>query len=247
MRKRRLLWFVAAVFFATLTISHATAQTKTVTGKVTIGIHKMDLESDGLYVFTVEGKGFRPRAQIKPGFGSFRPVGSFTSKTIQAVFVPEKNGAHTLFVLPDIFSLSGNSGETFEYTFTMKRLVLEEKPLLEKNETLVAADPPFKRGGFVQRKHHKAYKLKMVAGTTYLIDLMRRGPGFGKGGLDDPYLYILDAKGEMVGRDDDGGKGLNSQLVFEPEATGSYQIIASGLSDALGDFTLRVQASKQGQ
>src|SRR6185295_5719868 len=104
----------------------------------------------------------------------------------------EKN---TIIIAPDLFSLPGKG--PFDYTLDVKPVPLAEKPLLDVNDELVAADPPFK-GQFDNRPHHKSYALKLKAKQFVVID-MKEGKGL------DHYLYLLDKDGKTVAQDDDGG------------------------------------------
>ena len=71
------------------------------------------------------------------------------------------------------------------------------------------------------------FAVELVAGKTYTVDL--RGSGTGDGTLNDPYLQgIYDADGNLISgtTDDDGGEGVNSQLMFTAAADGTYYIAA---------------------
>jgi hypothetical protein len=57
----------------------------------------------------------------------------------------------------------------------------------------------------------------------------------------DPYLELLDASGETIAFDDDGGNGLNSLLIHVFEKAGTYTISAQGFGESQGDYTLRVR------
>src|SRR3990172_12348870 len=46
----------------------------------------------------------------------------------------------------------------------------------------------------------------------------------------DALLVVQDANGLEVGRDDDGGGGLNSLLTFSPAQDGTYSIIVGSFS-----------------
>ncbi len=89
------------------------------------------------------------------------------------------------------------------------------------------------------------FKVTLVAGTTYRIDL--EGSPTGRGTLYDPYLRgVHDAQGNLIPgtTDDDGGQGWNSRLEFTPDADGTYYISAGGPSfHGFGDpgtYTLSV-------
>ncbi len=74
------------------------------------------------------------------------------------------------------------------------------------------------------------YKVTLVAGVTYQFDLM----GTGGDALADPYLELMNASGDQLKFDDDGGTELNSLLRFTPTTSGTYFVNAHGWIDAGG-------------
>jgi hypothetical protein len=62
----------------------------------------------------------------------------------------------------------------------------------------------------------------------------------------DTVVTVLDADGNEIGRDDDGGdEGSNSRLAFLVPADGTYTLVAGGfLGEASGDFTLSLSGIK---
>ena len=56
----------------------------------------------------------------------------------------------------------------------------------------------------------------------------------------DPYLALRDASGQTVAENDDGGNDLNSLLRFVMTSDETYTIVATGLGDSVGGYTLRV-------
>jgi TolB protein len=88
------------------------------------------------------------------------------------------------------------------------------------------------------------FRVSLVAGNTYLIDL--EGRPSRQGTLDDPLLRILVPKipGEdldLEALDDDGGQGLNARLRYEARATGVHFISAEGFGNATGTYRLLVR------
>ena len=59
----------------------------------------------------------------------------------------------------------------------------------------------------------------------------------------DTYLYLLDENCVQVDSDDDGGVGLNSQIVYTAPATGVYTLITTTWNaGATGSYDLSVEA-----
>ncbi|MCS7044757.1 MAG: hypothetical protein NZO58_00220 [Gemmataceae bacterium] len=83
----------------------------------------------------------------------------------------------------------------------------------------------------------KVYSVKMTAGTTYQIDMMKSDP---REQLD-PYLRLENAAGNNLAQDDDGGEGLNARILFVCPATDTYRVVATTFGGSIGNYTLRVQ------
>lgn len=72
--------------------------------------------------------------------------------------------------------------------------------------------------------------VNLTAGQTYSFDL-RGVPG----GLDDPYLFLINSAGTTVlQEDDDGGLGRGSMITFTATATGTYYLYATSYTAAAG-------------
>jgi hypothetical protein len=65
--------------------------------------------------------------------------------------------------------------------------------------------------------HYGVYSVRLVAGTTYTIDMTSKAV--------DSYL-ILAGNGVLI-QDDDSGGNLNARIVFTPSVTGTYNIYAT--------------------
>lgn len=82
------------------------------------------------------------------------------------------------------------------------------------------------------------YRIRLASGQTYRFNLDSSGDP----SLSDPVLRVLDARGEELARDDDGGGNLNSYLEFTAPGDGNYFLEARGFSDdATGGYTLRAR------
>jgi hypothetical protein len=73
----------------------------------------------------------------------------------------------------------------------------------------------------------KVYKVHLVQGRTYVIDL--------KSGQFDAFLRLENSAFQEVAQDDDGGGNLNARIVYRCPNTDDYRIIATGLPGAQGN------------
>jgi hypothetical protein len=161
---------------------------------------------------------------VQPPFGppGFKPGES------RMTFTPKETKEYEIIVLPDFFG-EPKVGK-LEYTLTVRQA---PKPILTVNDKWTDKDPKYGKSG----TYFKAYPIKMKAGETYIIDLVRPSADF----KVDPYLYLEDKNKEVITEDDDSGGNLNARIVFTPKADGEYRIIATTLSPATGDFVLTVR------
>lgn len=83
------------------------------------------------------------------------------------------------------------------------------------------------------------YRVRLEAGESYRILVNSAGAD----PLSDPLVRMLNAQGEQLAMDDDGGEGLNSYLEFTAPTTGVYYVEARGFSDeATGGYTISMRA-----
>jgi hypothetical protein len=194
---------------------------------------KAKLTAGQVYQVTVEGKDFRPRVDVKPGSFPFTfTFGLGKPGVFQRYFFPKETREYQFFVTPETGGDIGAGPLTYELTAKP----LTTKSLLKQEDKLVAADPVYKQP-FGERKHHKAYPLKVEKGKVYFISMVHANPGF------DPYLILEDAGKKQVASDDDGGGFPDALMIYPAMQDGDFRIIATGLGDALGGYTLTVLAA----
>jgi phospholipase/lecithinase/hemolysin len=80
-----------------------------------------------------------------------------------------------------------------------------------------------------------AFTTALVAGQTYVFDLM--GISSGSGSLPDPKLRLTGPGADA--REDDGGLGLDAHLTFVAPATGTYTLTVSGVGVSKGSYVLQ--------
>lgn len=85
----------------------------------------------------------------------------------------------------------------------------------------------------------EAWGLELESGQTVTLDL--RSDAF------DAYLYLTGGSLSVPVEDDDGGEGLNSQIVYTSEAGGMYLVVASSFGEgSTGSYTLEARAGDFG-
>jgi hypothetical protein len=88
------------------------------------------------------------------------------------------------------------------------------------------------------RSRAKEYRLEMQQGKTYVIDL--ESVAF------DCWLRVIDQHGAILFQDDDSGQGLNSRIVFTPNQTATYTIVATSFDGGIGPYRLTVREQNVG-
>jgi hypothetical protein len=138
------------------------------------------------------------------------------------LFTPTRPGNYRIIAT----TLGPGESGFFKLTITP---AAPQKVVLQKVDKLTANDPLDRvRAGC----RHKVYSVKLEAGKEYTIDMTSQF---------DTYLRLEDAQQKQLAQDDDGGGGLNSRIVFQPQKTGTYRIIATTFAaDQTGDFQLRI-------
>ncbi len=141
-------------------------------------------------------------------------------------FAPPKDDDYRLIAT----SLYGTGKYEIHVTVVPKIPVV--KGVLTFNDRLAANDAQDEaRGpGFFC----KVYKVNMVKGKTYTIDMVSNQM--------DSYLRLEDSKKTRLLEDDDSGGNLNARIVFQPQASGTYRVIATTFGAGMqGAFTLTVR------
>lgn len=205
-----------------------------VKGELKIGSHEFKMEIGRLYEIRAVGTGFQPVVNINPGFlrGTSMP---FERDAVTHYFVPTETKTYLLSVLPPTFGSALPAGP-LNYTLKVTRIPLSNKGLLKEEGNLTAEDRPYEnKMNFINRAHHKPYKVKLEAGRFYVIDMVEKGKGI------DPYLYLEDPDGKVVAADDDGGGFPNARIVFKAPRSGEYRVIATALGNAMGPYLLTVR------
>jgi hypothetical protein len=171
----------------------------------------------------------QPDLKVRPVFQPKPPIFQPVLGEFRTTFTPKETKEYQIIVLPD-FIAEAPKGK-LEYTLTIRQA---GKPILNVTDKWTDKDPQYGK----RNTYYKAYPIKMKAGETYIIDLVRPEK------IDfnlDPYLFLEDKNKQVVAEDDDSGGNLNARIVFTPKTDGEYRIIATTLVPATGGFTLTVR------
>lgn len=85
------------------------------------------------------------------------------------------------------------------------------------------------------------FRVQLTAGTSYSVSV--QGVAAGGGTLEDPYLWLHNSAGTVIGENDDIVTGTNrdSRLIFTPTSTGTYYLEAGAYQDSYaGSYTVRL-------
>jgi hypothetical protein len=202
-------------------------------GQIKIGNHSYKMEAGKLYQVRVEGGGFRPIVNVRPGYLSHVSQRD-NGDTLEGYLIPRETKAHRFFITPDIYDDLGDG--PLDYSINIKPIPLAESPVMQEKGQLAATDPAYKNpdAGVKTDCHCKVYPIKLKARQFYIIDMVKTDDL-------DPYLFLEGPDMKVLAQDDDSGGNLNARILFQPRRDGEYRIIATTLSRATGGFTLTVR------
>jgi hypothetical protein len=90
---------------------------------------------------------------------------------------------------------------------------------------------------------HDWFRVQLTAGQAYTIRL--DGVTHNGGTLSDPILSLYNASSTLVTSNDDGGGGLDSQILFTPTTTGTFYLDAGAFADFYtGRYTVSVSTGR---
>ena len=116
-----------------------------------------------------------------------------------------------------------------------RRLDRPEQQALPAAEIVAGGDARTVQLGSAERAR---FRISSVQDGTHTVDAVASSAGF------DPVLYLYEQVGSRVIRlasDDDGGEDLNSRIVEDLQAAGTYFVEVEEIVSAPGSVTLSVQ------
>jgi hypothetical protein len=197
-------------------------------------VHKMTLTKGTVYVIDLASKDFdaflrledqqgTPLAEDDDGGGGFNA---------RLFFIPPATAEYALLAT----SYNGKPGK---YRLTVQESGLKPAPLkLERGAVTVQDTLTLKsaRSPFSPHNICKIYRVDLTAGTTYTIDL--------ESAAFDAYLSLGDPSLRLLASDDDGGGKRNARIRFACKTAGAYYVVATGLGQPEGAFTLKIAAGQ---
>jgi hypothetical protein len=221
------------ITLACVGLASAQDQSPTTKGKIQIGDHRYKMDVSKIYEIKVQGEGFIPIVQIRPG--RFVQVKVDRDNDLySAYFMPQESREHRIVIIPDTYEDLGMN--PFEYSITVKPITLAEKPVLAEKSKISADDPIYKVEGGAQLPF-KAFPIKMKGKQLYIIDMV----GTSAMSQFEPNMILEGPDGNIVARDESGSP-RSARIFFQPRRDGDYRIIASSYGKATGDFMLTVRS-----
>jgi subtilisin family serine protease len=198
-------------------------------------VFSLDVEA-GL-TYTIDQKGFwssvgnlrDPLLTLKDAAGnvlSQNDDGGFRLES-QIVFTP--SGSETVYVEAGAF---GTLTGTYEISVGTSGSAVGNDVADTPSLGLSSITPGISQIGNLEVGGDKdVFSLSATPGATYQIDM--RGSTSNVGTLTDPLLRVLNVNGEVLGQNDDGGRGFESSLMYTASSTGEIFIEAGAFSSAL--------------
>jgi len=126
------------------------------------------------------------------------------------------------------------------YTLTVDVFELPENEVGDTPETagvLTPGSPVQDRIDIPEDKDW--FAVDLVAGTSYVFRM--HGAPSGEGTLTDSYLQLLTEDGQEVASNDDYEGTTNSRIEFTASETGRHFVVAGGLGENTGTYTLTME------
>lgn len=126
--------------------------------------------------------------------------------------------------------ISGNSA----YNFTVAGTIAEDDfPWSTSTSGVVLVNGAASSGIINTVDDGDVFKVNLVAGKTYVFDLVRTS-----GGLIDPFLQLYSPAIELIKFDDDSGVAQNSQIHYTATSSGTYFLGAMDFSTGIGGYKI---------
>jgi hypothetical protein len=197
-------------------------------------VHKMSLTKGTVYVIDLVSKDFDAFLRLEDSEGN--PLaedddggGGFNARLF---FIPPATAEYALIA-------TSHNAKSGKYRLTVQESGLQATPLkLERGAATVQDKLTVNglRSPFSPHNSCKIFRVDLSAGTTYVIDL--------ESAAFDAYLSLGDPSLRLLASDDDSGGKLNARLRFECKADGAYHLVATGLGQPEGAFTLKIAAGQ---
>jgi hypothetical protein len=197
-------------------------------------IHMLKLSKGVTYVIDLVSKDFDAFLRLEDAGGKELAEDDDGGGMLNArlFFIPPESAEYALIA-------TTYKPKTGKYRLTVQPSNLLARPLKVDGGAVTVKDRLTQTGArspFSPHSNCQLYRVDLKAGNTYVIDL--------ESAAFDSYLSLADASLRHLASDDDGGGKLNARLRFECKEDGAYHIVATGLGNPDGEFTLKIAAAK---
>ncbi|MEX0339671.1 MAG: M10 family metallopeptidase [Arenibacterium sp.] len=122
---------------------------------------------------------------------------------------------------------------------TFQALINESSDAANGVSTIYDLDIGASFAGNISRDGDRDWvRVELVAGAEYEINLT--GEPSGDGTVQDPVLGLYDQSGNYVSGDDDGGEDTESRLIFTPDQSGTFYLVAESFGGGAGTYRLSI-------
>lgn len=197
-------------------------------------VHKLPLKEGLVYVIDLVSKEFDAYLRIEDAAGNHLAHDDDGGGALNArlFFIPPATAEYSVIA-------TAFKPKTGKYRLIVQQSNLQAAALKLDQGAATVKDkltPTGPRSPFSPHNSCKLYRVYLSAGTTYVIDL--ESTAF------DAYLSLGDANLALISSDDDGGGKLNARIRFACKRDGAYHLVATGLGNPEGEFTLKVGTEK---
>jgi hypothetical protein len=198
-------------------------------------IFSLDVEAGVIY--TIDQKGFwssvgnlrDPLLTLKDSAGTILSQNDDSGFRLESQIVFTPASSQTVYVEAGAF---GTHTGTYEISVGASGASADNDVADTPSPGLNSITPGISQIGNLEVGGDKdVFSLSVTSGATYQIDM--KGSISNVGTLTDPLLRVLDINGEVLGQNDDGGRGFESLLTYTAPSTDEIFIEAGAFSSTL--------------
>ena len=198
-------------------------------------VFSLDVEAGVIY--TIDQKGFwssignlrDPLLTLKDSAGTILSQNDDSGFRLESQIVFTPASSQTVYVEAGAF---GTHTGTYEISVGASGASADNDVADTTSQGLDSITPGISQIGNLEVGGDKdVFSLSVTSGATYQIDM--KGSISNVGTLTDPLLRVLDINGEVLGQNDDGGRGFESLLTYTAPSTDEIFIEAGAFSSTL--------------
>ncbi len=187
-------------------------------------VHRLELKKGNSYVIDLISRDFDAFLRLEDMYENELATDDDSGGNLNARihFTPRQSGPYKIIAT------------TFNSNVGAYQLSVKAHPVPRELAGSLGLDSPLDR---VRKMPCESHFVELKKGQAYVFTMRSREL--------DSYLRLEDPSGKEVARNDDDGGGLDARIVYTPQESGKYTIIATLYRSASGQYSLTVGTTQQ--